>query len=136
MVESTELVSHRMAHSEERVRKSHTRHGGGVRHLLTRLRIIGTVVIAAGKIFKYIFKSAYCEAVRVIGGKHRRIRLKSMGHGVDTGGGSQTLGLVHHHIRIDNRHVRKQLIVGKRVFHSADLIGDNCEGSDLGACSR
>ena len=47
MVESTELVRHGVADTQEGVGEGHTRHGGGVGHLLTCLYVGLSVVVGA-----------------------------------------------------------------------------------------
>ena len=56
-----------------------------------------------------------------------------MGHGVDAGGRSQTLGGVHHHVGVHDGHFRQQLVVRQRVLDAGGFIGDDGEGSHLGA---
>ena len=55
MMESAELMSHGVAYAEEGVCESHTCHGGGISHLLSRLDVVGAVVIGSGQILKYSF---------------------------------------------------------------------------------
>ena len=59
-----------------------------------------------------------------------------MCHSVDTGGRCKALRRVHHHVGVDNRHVRHQLIVRERIFDPADLVGDDGERRDLRAGAR
>ena len=133
VVERAELMSHGMAHTQEGIGKGHTGHGGGVGHPLPSHRIVSAVVIGAGQIGEDVFQRLEGQAVGIVGGHHGGVGFQSMGHGINAGGRRQALGHGHHHIGVDNRHLGQQLIVGQRVFHAGGLVGDDREGSHLGA---
>ena len=70
VVERAELVSHGVAHAEERVCKRHARHSCGVRHFLTRGNVCLPVFVCPRKILEYCFKRLQRKSVRVVGSHH------------------------------------------------------------------
>ena len=81
-------------------------------------------------------QSANGKAVGVVGRHNRSVSFERVGNGVDTGSGSQAFRCGHHHIRVDDCHVRQKLIVGKRPFHAGVRIGNNRERGHFGAGAR
>ena len=94
---------------------------------------MAAVFIGCGQIVKNQLQGAQCQTVGVAGGHHGSIGLQSMGYRVNAGGGSQSPGCIHHHVRVHNGHVGHQLVVGKGVLDAALLIGNDREGRHLGA---
>ena len=54
---------------------------------------------------------------------------------IDTGSGGKPLRRGHVVVGVNDRHVREQLVIRERILNARSLVGDNGEGSYLGACS-
>ena len=133
VVESTELVSHGVADTEECVCECHTCHRSSVSHLLTCLYVGLTVIVCSGKVLKDHLESAECKTVSVVGCEHCGVSLNCVGYCVDTRSSSESLGSGHMEIGVDDCHVGKKLVVSKRILHTGLFVGDNCERSNLRA---
>ena len=127
-------MSHGVTYAQESIGKCHTSHTGSIRHLGTGLHVC-SVIITGRKIFKHILHSLQCQAIRIIRSHHRSISFQRMSQDIHTGGTGQTLRLAHHIICINDRHVRKQLIIGQRILYTRLLICDNRERSYLRTCT-
>ena len=135
MMVCAQLVRHGMAHAQEGVGKGHACHCGSVCHLLSGLRIVRSVVIAAGQIFKDIFNRLQRHTVGKIRSHDGYISLQGMGQRVDTGSAGQALGLGHHIIRIYDCHIRHQLIVCDGPLGSSLSVRNNRKGRHFRACT-
>ena len=131
-MERAQLMGHRVAHTQERVGKCHTGHGGCVGHLLTSHRIVGAVVVGAGQVLEDHLQRADSQTVGIIGSHHGSVSLQAVGHCVNTGSSSQTLRRSHVEVCVHNRHIGHQLIVSQRVLHAGALIGNYSKGRCLG----
>ena len=128
---STKLVSHRVAYTKECIGKCHTSHSRSSSHLFSCLGIMCSILICCWKIFKYILHSLKCKTVSIISSHNRCVSFKCVRKCIYTRRCCKSLRLVHAHISIDNSHLRKQLIVSKRILYSSFFISDNCERSNL-----
>ena len=133
VVEGAQLVRHGMADAKEGVGEGHTRHGGGVCHVLPGPGIPGAVFVGGRQIFKQQLQSPQRQTVGIVRGHHGGVGLQSVGDGIDAGGGSEPLGGVHHHVRVHNGHVGHQLVIRQGVLDPGLLVGDHREGGHLGA---
>ena len=133
MVERAQLVRHGVAHAQKCVGKGHTGHAGGIRHVLAGFGVLRAVFIGRGQVLKNQLQAPQRQTVGVVRGHHGGVGFQGVGHGVDAGGRSQTLGGVHHHVGVHDGHFRQQLIVRQRVLDAGGFIGDNGEGGHLGA---
>ena len=85
VVESTQLVGHRVADAEEGVGKGHTCHRSGISHLFTCFYIGLTVIVCTGQILKDILKSLESKTVGIVGSEHCSVSFYSVCYSVDTG---------------------------------------------------
>ena len=136
MVECAELMSHRVAHTEECVCKRHTCHCCGIRHLLSCDRIVGAVVVRSREILEDHLDRTKTDTVSVIGRHDRSVCLKNVSYRVDTRSSRQSLWRCHVIIRINDRHIREQFVISKRILNARTFICDDCKRSYLRACAR
>ena len=128
---SAKLVSHGVAYTKECVGKCHTSHSRSSSHLFSCLGIVRSIFICRWEIFKYILHGLKCETISIICSHNRSICFKSMCKCIYTRCGCKSFRLIHTHISINNSHLRKQFIVGKRVLYASLFISDNCEWCNL-----
>ena len=130
-MERTEFMSHGMAHAEESICESHTGHRSRIGHLLSRFHVCRSLFISSREILKDRLQCLDRQAVRIIRCHHGSDRFKGMGHSVNTGGSGQTLWSGHMEIRIDDCHIRKELVIRQRILNASLLIRNDREGSYL-----
>ena len=125
-----------MIYTQESVCKSHTCHTSGVRHFLSCNRILCAVFVCRRQIVKYLLCSLERKCVCVVGSHNRCVSLQCVSKNVDTRCAGQPLRRVHHHIRINDSHIRQQLVVSDRILCACLLVGDDSKRSYLRACAR
>ena len=136
VVERAEFVRHGVANTEERVGKRHTGHSCRVAHLFTGDRVVHAVVISSGQVLENHLQSANGKTVCIIGRHNRSVSFECVGNSVDTGSRGKAFRCAHHHVSINDCHVRQKLIVSKRPFHAGVCIGDDCKRGNFrtGTC--
>ena len=133
MVERAQLVRHGVAHAQKCVGEGHTGHAGGVCHVLAGFGVLRAVFVGGGQVLENQLQTPQRQTVGVVRGHHGGVGFQGVGHGVDAGGRGQTLGGVHHHVGVHDGHFRQQLVVRQRILDAGGFIGDDGEGSHLGA---
>ena len=129
---SAEGVRQRMIDPDRRVRKCQRRDAGGVVHHAARLQIL-RLAVSDGQIAEHQADCLHRVRVGVWRSKNRNAGFERVGEAVDTGVGSQPFRHRHDELRIDNRHVGRQRIVGEGHFAPARAIDHDGERSHFAA---
>ena len=116
-----------MAYAKESVSKSHTCHCSRIGHLLSRLGIVGSVVVGSGQILKYHLKRLQCNTVRIICSHNRSNCLEVVRYGINTRCACKALGSAHMKVCINDCHVRKQFVISQRIFNTCCFISNYCK---------
>jgi hypothetical protein len=122
-----DLVRHAVAHAEEGVGEGDAGDGRGVVHHLPRLRVPGAVGIGGRQVGTEQLERLQRLGIGILVRHHRHVGLQRVGHRVDAAIGGQAAGHVHHQVRIDDGHARRELVVGDRVLDAGLLVGDHGE---------
>ncbi len=137
VVLAAELVGHRVVEPKERVGEGHTGDAGGVVHLLPGFLVGVAILISARQVLEDHLDRLHGKAVGVVRGKDRNISLDRVGQHVQAGVAGRALGQGHDELRVDDRDIRGELVVGQRVLDiPVLLVGDDREGGDLTAGTR
>ena len=134
-MESTKLMCHWVTYAKECICECHTCHSSCVTHLLSCDRIVRTIVVSSWEILKYHLKRTECKTICEVCSHHWSISLKSMCYSIDTGSRGKSLRGIHHHVGINDCHLRKELVICKWVLNSCSLVCDNRERCNLRTCT-
>ena len=126
VVVSTELVCHGVADTEEGIGEGHTCHAGCVCHLISGLDI-GRLVKSSRQVLEDALHRLKSETIGIRCSHHGSVCLECMYENIESGCSGEAAWLCHHVVGIDDRHVRKQLVVRDRVLGARGLVGDNRE---------
>ncbi len=130
-----ELVSHRVADTEEGVCERHTGDCGSVVDFLTSFFIDGSVFVSCGQVLEDQAGGFTGKTVGVFGSEDRNTGFESVNQSVDTGVGGKFLRHVHHQTRVDDRHGRGEFIVRQRILVAGRFVGDDGERCNFGTGS-
>ncbi len=123
-VRGTCLVSHRVHDAKQRVRERHARQTLRVVHTVARLLV---PVVGIHKVFVNHLDRVQRQRIRVVAMQCRHVRLDGVRQGVHSGVGRQ---LWRHRLRerrVDDRHIRRDVEVGQRIFDAFVVVGNDCE---------
>ena len=104
-----------------------------VGHVFSGSGCFGTLFIGCGQILEDQLQAAQGQTIGVVRCHDGGIGFQSVGDGVDTGGGGEAPGGVHHHVRVHNGHLGQQLIVGQRIFDACGFVRNDRKGRHFGA---
>ena len=94
-------------------------------HFFSCFCVLSTVLVCSWKILEYKLNSFHCKTVCVIRRHYRYICLKCVCKHVKTCVGSCRFRKWHYKLRVDNRNIRCQFVVCKRILHIILLIRNN-----------
>ncbi len=110
-----------------------------MRHALARIevrllragRFVAGRQILEGRLER-LQRQTVCELRR----HHRGIRLERVRNRIDARRARQSRRREHHHVRINDRHVRHELVVRERILRARLLVGDDGERRHFGTRAR
>ena len=123
----TQFMRHRMAQSQERVSKSHTRQRGRIVHLFAGNRVVFAVFVGTRQVFVNLFRGFQSVRVREVRRHNGNVSFNRVNNRVITRSGAQSRRHRVDQVRVDNRHGRGQRIVRQRIFDVGFVVGNNRE---------
>ena len=130
---AAQLVRHGMVQAQEGVGEGHAGDAGGIVHLLAGKAV---AVIRFFQIGEHHLDGVQGQAVGVVVGHGGHIRLNGVRQHVQARVGHDALWHAPGELRVDDGNIRREAVVGQRVFDVAVLfIGDDREACPLAACA-